>query len=854
MAIPRVPNSKNAATANQVLTLQEEIKDLEAQLDAKNIRIQELEAALIENDNSNEMAKLRSEVEKLKAELLKVNKALEVANKYKEENEESQREIDELKAIIESMEASAAASAELDQSQKETIEILNQTIIEAEEKLRMVEEEQAKEVKSLNTKNKTLQTNLSKKKEELKEVLAEVETLKKSLSDYEKEIRRLKVEVTASKGVAEVNKRLTKIAEGHSRASDYLLGREAEKHAKATEQVRQKSLKIKEQEKEIKDKESLIAEEASRASKAERKFAETAYKFEKTERKLQGATSKIAGIKAQAKEDVAKADQEKQAAIAEKNEAVKKAEDLVSDNAKMAAEAGDIDLFNATYKIILEEFNKQYPKIIDLDKAEKADKANGDLYRVVKTAKKKKNEKSYDSILADVVARYEELITKSSEKSKQNFASDKRIKGIAIEEGNKVCERVVDYYSSKHKANVKKGIVATLAAAAVIVGVGIFAFANQNGQIVTLEKDLGDANNTISTTQKELDSTQNDLTIEEANGIVEKTVGNYNAIERDHGYALVINEFYGNKAKSGMAAASEASDFNTIVNAQARANEIVAFDEEGNVSEDCQLGKAVSDYAEAVKAGDQEKIDSCSAEIIGYQETMSSLASDTNVALNGMLDKAGITINDLRVLMDILNEPTVSLKDTDFSATQKEEFDVGTRKAVDKVLYCKYDKSTGKVNLLLECSDFAGRVTKSHFEYLMTSELKTVDSEAIIDGYKTAYANKKVSVADFESLETTIDGATVTLNGVTGTVELGASVIAPTTDSVWRKVSGKALIVVKDDAGEVVELKVVSAEGIRCKASEVAEKKADVVETLISKINAELGTSAQLAEDGIENE
>ena len=74
-------------------------------------------------------------------------------------------------------------------------------------------------------------------------------------------------------------------------------------------------------------------------------------------------------------------------------------------------------------------------------------------------------------------------------------------------------------------------------------------------------------------------------------------------------------------------------------------------------------------------------------------------------------------------------------------------------------------------------------------------------------------------------------------------------IINKSNDGEWHEISGKVIIILKDDNGELISAKIETVYSKLCTEKEVGAKTSEVIGDLLKKVNATLGTKAELVND-----
>lgn len=465
--------------------------------------------------------------------------------------------------------------------------------------------------------------------------------------------------------------------QSQTRGYQSLYERSKEKHAKST----QLNTRFATENKQLRDLNAGLLEESLRQELdlhgPRGLVAAKDQEIAKAKEKQQKASARIVAFK----EDLAKAEE----IAVEAKEAQAKAE---ADQKAMQEEAVNFDLYNETFKIIREEFDKHYDYLIKSkdNEAQKAVNTSYGLYKAVKKSKKvSKNdvesEKGYDKILNNIIERYNNMMAKSSESSKENFAKDNRISGIATSESKKVVERIIDLNSSKIKKNATTiSLVAGILAVTSLAGAG-FGVYQQDKKV---EAQKGEAKNkayaVVVEGVEEFESIANSL--ETANTHSEKL-----SQKQTEGAIETLSLTQSN---------SYEESYNSILNAKEIADSIVVLDENGTIVGG-DLGEAFVNYQNAIDKSNKKDADEYKSQIEDYVAVLGQYAQESQENYLNMIQVSGYTVDQLSNKVKDMEEDIAKKDEIIESFETREISELNT----DTQTYQKFKKAfvSGKGNI-----------------------------------------------------------------------------------------------------------------------------------------------------------
>ena len=467
--------------------------------------------------------------------------------------------------------------------------------------------------------------------------------------------------------------------QSQTRGYQSLYERSKEKHAKST----QLNTRFAAENKQLRDLNAGLLEESLRQELdlhgPRGLVAAKDQEIAKAKEKQQKASARIVAFK----EDLAKAEE----IAVEAKEAQAKAE---ADQKAMQEEAVNFDLYNETFKIIREEFDKHYDKYILIssknEKDHKVANTSLGMYIAVKKAKKVSKqdaeaENGYNKIIERVIERYDEMMAKASENSKKKLGEDIKLTDISTSESKKVVERIIDLNSSKIKKNVTTlSLVAGILALTSLAGAG-FGVYQQDKKV---EAQKGEAKNkayaVVVEGVEEFESIANSL--ETANTHSEKL-----SQKQTEGAIETLSVTQSN---------SYEESYNAILNAKEIADSIVVLDENGTIVGG-DLGEAFVNYQNAIDKSNKKDADEYKSQIEDYVAVLGQYAQESQENYLNMIQVSGYTVDQLSDKVKDMEEDIAKKDEIIESFETREISELNT----DTQTYQKFKKAfvSGKGNI-----------------------------------------------------------------------------------------------------------------------------------------------------------
>ncbi len=457
---------------------------------------------------------------------------------------------------------------------------------------------------------------------------------------------------------------------------------------------------------------------------------------------------------------------------------------------------------------------------------------------------------AYSKIMSDIVEEFNLYTSRLAKTEVTKEILDNFLKEYPSSATSEdICEQIVSD-KSKWNANsfVKspKVYVPMLAAAAVIVAgiVGVSylvpALANK-----TYEADTANQITQISSTLAD-DSVKT----------------HYDNILTDNSHADTVTTIFGeNKTQSfGIDRDVNYSDLATgyaiVEEARNNAETIINYDANGRIDSSCKYAVAVSNYNAAVQSSNVSDAKLYADEILSYSDEMQTYSSSSTQGLSTMLDAAGTSMDEIRYVLDLLNNPSFSVE---FSSTDVARFGNLLKNPAKGgktlgVISNVYNRETGDVTILAECEDKTHTTYYNLVSFQIKEGLINVTPETLMSGLENGSVVASKISYDKELL-TSVEGQHTQMNASNGETVSGLPTVAYTASAKYddkigvTKITASALLVVKDEAGNVIGTNTVSFtksyQGKVTAADKENEIKASLARELNKIVDAEVSLNVE---------
>lgn len=494
-------------------------------------------------------------------------------------------------------------------------------------------------------------------------------------------------------------------------------------------------------------------------------------------------------------------------------------------------------------KLVFAGFGVDIGETLDKGEREK-------LYKIVtKLRKKDTKEKAKDE---DSVSEYDNKIDKIIETIQDTRKSLKAKENIDV----KYVENIINKEMNKSKFSglTKTTKVLILGGLGVLLAIG--AIAGTNWYFKHQEADkLGNENTTLIQDNEELKEI-NELQADYGN-VVATIEANVQNVYKNKENAEVLDGVKNSSAQkveplamSNMSKNSEdkyTQAYNDVKSAAAQVSNLVALNEEGKISSGV-VATAMQNYSEAIEEQNKEDANTYFMELEGYKTTVATALSTSNDGYSTMLTETGITAEQLSALQELVNNPAANVVFTaeDIKNYQEElrsnDFELGG--IAKNVLSCTYNKTTGEVNIAVECESMYKEAYIHHLTFTIDKEIKYISS---VNTLLKGLSDNSVKVT---SVSAKIDNTLETSDSSNTFFYNTSKSYNKSSNSTTYK--GEVIVLLRDGNGNITGSKAVKSEvsrqgNVKADAEVSAKMEAKLKEELVKEIN-KLGFNVELTQ------
>ena len=468
------------------------------------------------------------------------------------------------------------------------------------------------------------------------------------------------------------------------------------------------------------------------------------------------------------------------------------------------------------------------------------------------------DDKSYSNIISQATENFDDYISKFSKTEigkKKVDAFYKRIGNVKTSE--EAIEKVIEEQSKwnvKSIAKTKRG-VATLIGVGALILTGALAAGILGPQLGKTEKKYENQVNTTGIVQT-IGNISSSVAAEKTN-----LENGYNAIISNYENANTVNDIFKTEGVKDVAYSLTkrevdevdlANGYSQVSTAKTNAENIISYTSAGTIDPTCTYATTVAAFDNAVSEKNIEKANEYSDAISELSNEIASYTQSSSTGLSIMLKAGGITMDQIKDVLDILNAPTASVE---FSAEDIKQYKTALANpsqggVATKILSNEYVKDTGAVTLLVECMD---RWKTPYYNYVSYNIDKNLTNVTVGDMMTPFDNNKIVNMTAFDkNLVTNVEGQNTQMSAGNGTQVSGDTSIKYSASSKYdtksktTTITASALVTLTDAAGNVVGTKVVTVTQNYIGKVSASEKDDAIKKALANKVDEVLDANVTL--------